>query len=84
VARNVLDLNGRATETAPSWDGAGPGTWPFLVLACDQFVAWPLLVLDAGEFLTRCRWCDWTSPRQPTPGAALAAFDAHICKERSA
>jgi hypothetical protein len=50
--------------------------------------AWPLLVQDpgltpnAGEFLTRCRWCDWNGPRASTPDEALAAFAAHACQER--
>jgi hypothetical protein len=58
--------------------------------ATEQRDVWPLLVLDpglipnAGEFLTRCRWCGWTSPRQATPKAALAAFVAHSCQERPA
>jgi hypothetical protein len=51
---------------------------------------WPLLVQSPGEvpgaplFLTRCRWCGWTSPRQATPDAAMAAFAAHACPERPA
>jgi hypothetical protein len=44
----------------------------------------PLLVLDAGEFLTRCRRCDWKCPHVSTAGAAWAAFEAHLCKERPA
>jgi hypothetical protein len=44
----------------------------------------PLLVLDAGAFLTRCRRCGWTSPRQATPKAAWAAFESHSCEERPA
>jgi len=44
----------------------------------------PLLVLDAGEFLARCRRCDWSSQGKATPGAALATFAAHACEERPA
>jgi hypothetical protein len=44
--------------------------------------AWPLLVLDAGTFLARCRRCGWSSPREPTPGKALAAIERHSCEER--
>jgi hypothetical protein len=42
----------------------------------------PLFVLDAGTFLARCRRCGWSSPREPTPGKALAAIELHSCKER--
>jgi hypothetical protein len=44
----------------------------------------PLLVLDAGAFLTRSRWCSWASPCQPALEPALAAFEAHSCEERPA
>jgi hypothetical protein len=44
----------------------------------------PLLVLDAGEFLARCRSCGWRSPRESTPGEALAVFVAHECEEQPA
>ena len=52
-----------------------PDAWPLLVLD-------PGLVPDAGEFLARCRWCGWASPRHATPAGALAAFVAHSCPER--
>lgn len=64
-------------------------TYP-LPMASEQSDAWPLLILDpgrardAGMFLARCRRCGWKSPRQPTPCAAWAAFDAHVCEERPA
>ncbi len=51
--------------------------------------AWPLLVQSPGKvpgaplFFTQCRECGWTSPRQETPGAAWAAFEAHSCQERT-
>jgi hypothetical protein len=41
----------------------------------------PLLVLDAGAFLTWCRWCGWKSTRESALAAALASFDTHICEE---
>ena len=63
---------------------AGPGPAPLTLVVSERFDGWPLLVLDTGAFLTRCRWCDWKSPRQSTPGGAWAAFDAHVCEERSA
>ena len=45
---------------------------------------WPyLLVLDAGIFTARCRWCGWASPDQPTLDAALVAFEGHACEESS-
>jgi hypothetical protein len=44
--------------------------------------AWPLLVLDAGEFLACCRGCGWRSPGTATPGEAWAAFDGHVCEGR--
>ncbi len=65
---------------------AGSGSTP-LALDSEHAGAWPLLILDpglvpdAGEFLARCRWCGWTSPRQATPRAALTAFAAHACGE---
>jgi hypothetical protein len=45
---------------------------------------WPLLVLDAGAFLARCRRCSWKTTRESTPGAALVAFEAHSCAEPAA
>jgi hypothetical protein len=54
------------------------------LLSSKHWHAWPLLVLDAGEFLTRCRWCEWTSPGVSTAGAALAAFEAHECQGQPA
>jgi hypothetical protein len=59
---------------------AGSGPTPLALLASAPSDAWPLLVLDAGTFFTRCRWCDWKSTRVSTPGAALAAFEAHMCR----
>jgi hypothetical protein len=44
----------------------------------------PLLVLDAGAFLARCRWCGWTSPSESTPSGAFTAFQAHVCEEQPA
>jgi hypothetical protein len=45
---------------------------------------WPcLLLLDAGTFTARCRWCGWASPGQPTLDGALAAFEGHACEESS-
>lgn len=61
------------TATAPTT----PRDWPLLVLD-------PGPLPDAGKFLARCRWCGWTSPRQATPDAAMAAFAAHSCQERPA
>jgi hypothetical protein len=52
--------------------------------ASDRLTAWPLLVLDAGAFLARCRGCGWTSPGQSALEATLAAFETHLCEERSA
>jgi hypothetical protein len=43
----------------------------------------PLLVLDAGTFLARCRRCGWSSPRESTLGKALVAIGLHACEERS-
>jgi hypothetical protein len=57
---------------------------PLALLSSKHWHAWPLLVLDAAEFLTRCRWCDWTSPGGSTPDAALAAFETHECQEQPA
>jgi hypothetical protein len=63
---------------------ARSGPTPLALLASAPSDVWPLLVLDAGAFLTRCRWCDWKSTRESAPAAAMAAFDTHICEERLA
>jgi hypothetical protein len=64
---------------------AGLDLAPLAHGAPEQADAGPLLVLDAGAFLARCRWCGWTSPPDgSSPGAALAAFKAHAYKERPA
>jgi hypothetical protein len=45
---------------------------------------WPyLLVLDAGTFTARCRWCGWASPGQTALDGAVAAFEGHACEESS-
>jgi hypothetical protein len=55
-----------------------------LALATSERLAvWPLLVLDAGVFLARCRWCSWTSGCQSNLDTALAAYEAHLCEGRS-
>jgi hypothetical protein len=46
----------------------------------EQSSEWPLLVLDASEFLAWCRSCAWKSPCVSTPDVALAAFAAHTCE----
>jgi hypothetical protein len=48
-----------------------------------QLGVWPLLVLDAGAFQTRCRWCGWVSSRQRGLEAALTAFEVHACGDLS-
>jgi hypothetical protein len=48
-----------------------------------RLALWPLLVLDAGAFLARCRACGWASPSQPALEAALAKFETHHCVEPS-
>ena len=53
-----------------------PGAW-------ERSAAWPLLVLDAGTFLARCRGCSWVSAGQSALTAALVAFQAHVCAEPS-
>ncbi len=63
---------------------AGAGPTPLALLASTPSDVPPLLVLDAGEFLARCRRCDWSSQGKATPGAALATFAAHACEERPA
>jgi hypothetical protein len=59
----------------------GPTSAPLALTMLERFGTDPLLVLDVGEFLTRCRLCDWTSTRESTPDAALAAFDTHVCEQ---
>lgn len=63
---------------------ARSGEPPLALLLSAPSDARPLLVLDAGTFLTQCRWCDWKSTPESTPSAAMAAFEAHMCKERPA
>jgi hypothetical protein len=38
-----------------------------------------LIVLDAGQFLTRCRCCGWRSCSSDAIGDAQAAFQTHTC-----
>jgi hypothetical protein len=52
--------------------------------ASEQSTAWPLLVLDGGTFLARCRGCSRVSTGQSVLAEALAAFEIHRCGERSA
>jgi hypothetical protein len=48
-----------------------------------QLDVWPLLVLGAGAFQTRCRWCGWGSSRQRGLKTALTAFEVHACEDPS-
>lgn len=68
---------GRPAETAVV---TGSSSALLALMMLERFGTGPLLVLDVGEFLTRCRLCDWTSTRESTPGAALAAFGTHVCE----
>jgi hypothetical protein len=43
----------------------------------------PLIVLDAGQFSTRCRCCGWRSGLSSALTAALAAFQSHPCPVRT-
>jgi hypothetical protein len=53
---------------------AGPGGW----------VSWrPLIVLDAGQFSTRCRCCGWRSGLSSALSDAQAAFQRHPCPVRA-
>jgi hypothetical protein len=38
-----------------------------------------LIVLDAGQFSTRCRRCRWRSPSNPALTDAQTAFLTHVC-----
>jgi transcriptional regulator with XRE-family HTH domain len=49
-----------------------------------RLAARPLLILDAGVFLARCRRCGWKSTGESTAGGAWAAFATHVCEERPA
>lgn len=69
----------RAREGKASAGDPGPtalGLW-----SSERLDVWPLLVLDAGAFQARCRWCGWASPRQPALKAALSAFEVHACED---
>ena len=37
------------------------------------------VVLDAGEFSTRCRWCSWRSAQCSRLTDAQSAFRTHAC-----
>jgi hypothetical protein len=43
----------------------------------------PLIVLDAGQFSTRCRCCGWRSGLSSTLTDAQAAFQSHLCLIRT-
>jgi hypothetical protein len=43
----------------------------------------PLIVLDAGQFSTRCRCCGWRSGLSSSLTDALAAFQRHPCLIRA-
>ena len=42
-----------------------------------------MVVLDAGQFSTRCRCCGWRSGLSSALTAALAAFQSHPCPVRT-
>lgn len=42
-----------------------------------------MVVLDAGQFSTRCRCCGWRSGLSSALTAALAAFQSHPCPVRA-
>lgn len=75
-----------ASEQGWAPKATGPADEPNPALpapgASGRLAAWPLLILDAGAFLARCRWCGWKSTGQSSPSGAWAAFDAHACEER--
>jgi len=75
----TMDARGRQ-QAGQSVAVVDPGQETRLAMSGDDTS--PLLVLDAGTFLTRCRWCSWKSTRESTPGAAMAAFEMHVCRER--
>jgi hypothetical protein len=43
----------------------------------------PLIVLDAGQFSTRCRCCGWRSGLSSTLTDAQVAFQRHPCPTRT-
>ena len=59
-------------------------TTPLVPAASERLDTWPLLVLDAGVVLARCRWCSWVSPRESTLAEALLDFELHVCEDPSA
>jgi hypothetical protein len=47
---------------------------------CNGWGHWgPLIVLDAGQFSTRCRYCGWRSRLCDAVGDAQAGFRTHTC-----
>ncbi len=67
-------------ETQPA-DRPGPGM--VVPEPSERLASRPLLVLDAGVLLARCRCCGWNSPPAATPDEARAAFAAHACGEQA-
>ena len=78
-----LDESSRLGEREGASSPSEAGAAALDPLASERLAVWPLLVLDAGAFLTLCRSCSWASTRQPGLEAVLAAFEAHACKEPS-
>ncbi len=76
-----FELRGARKGTEPADQ---PSSEALVPEASEPLDSWPLLVLDAGVLLARCRCCGWKSPHASTPDEAWAAFEAHACEERPA
>lgn len=74
-----FELRCARKETEPADQ---PSSEVLVPKASEPLDSWPLLVLDAGVLLARCRCCGWNSPHAATPEEAWAAFGAHSCDAR--
>ena len=80
--RSVSRCRSNRLDDAPVENGRQGAGDAVITRASEQLDRWPLVVLDAGAFLARCRRCNWKSRRQPALEAALATFKGHSCEER--
>jgi hypothetical protein len=71
----------RARKEAQPADRPGRGV--LVPKPSERLASRPLLVLDAGVLLARCRCCGWNSPPAAMAAEARAAFAAHACGEQA-
>ncbi len=71
----------RAREEAIPADRPSPGV--VVPEVSERLDSWPLLVLDAGVLVARCRCCGWNSPPVATAAEARTVFAGHACGEQA-